>query len=397
MRFINKIFQPEQPFTPMNFTRRPVLHLFWAGGVVAMVLGFSIGFLLWMAQTGFLDIIDDYQTLKLWHARIQIIGFTGSFLLGFALQAGPHVLGGHPPPFVSSVSIIPALWLGLVLGEFQSSFISVIGNLLISLAFLHPSYLLLKISLEGDPQWRFSRGIPMAGGFLLMASSPWLDLVDPEKALFILWCGPITIAMVAGQQLINNVIKGGKIVGKSGLAFLALLTTAWLTTALATFTQILPWNIAGIEWLLVLAMLAWKTNLFPALTKFGFAAISLTLFLGFIGMIVAASVMAIGNDVMPVDAVVHILGAGVTTVLIIGVVSRVVGFFSGGAVLSDLAVSVTLLIWSAIATLRAATTVSGVLSLTASVIGGILLVVWGTRVAWRLYEIGRRPYQDNSA
>lgn len=368
------------------------MHLFWAGGLVAMVLGFSLGFQLWMARTGFPDAIGDYHVFKLLHARIQIIGFIGSFLLGFALQAGPHVVGGKPPPFGQAVSMIPALWVGFLLSALQSSFASAIGNLLISLVFIATSIILLNISLNGDPQWRFSRGIPLAGGFFLMASSPWLDLGDPIKALFVLWCGPITIAMVAGQQLINNVLKGGKIVGKNGVLFLVLLMGAWLVTALTTFTQMLPWNSAGWVWIIVLVMFIWGSDFIAAALRFGFSAISLTLSLGVIGMVASALIMAVGKNPTSVDTVVHILGAGVATVLIVGVVSRVVGFFSGGAVLSDRAVSACVLVLSAIATLRATTmtvNLDGIFPLTASVIGGILLFVWGMRVAWRLYEIGK--------
>lgn len=361
-----------------------------------MVLGFSLGYLLWLMQTGNVPLSDHYSAYKLLHARIQIIGFAGSFLLGFALQAGPHIVGGSPPPLSHVIPFIPSLWLGLLLGEIHFSFISIIGNLLISVAFVGPSLLLFKITLTGDPQWRFSRGIPMATAFLLLSTSPWLALDNSENVLFILWCGPITIAMVAGQQLIKNVLKGDKLVGKKAFIFLAFLALAWLATAMATFTPVFPRTVSGLAWLAVLVTLVWGTHFISTVAKFGFAAISVTLSLGLAGMMVAATMMLVMNQELPVDAVVHLLGAGVITVLILGVVSRIVGFSSGKWLFSDLAVSVAVLVWAGVASLRVMTGIgetTGKLLVPLGVItGGMLLTGWGIRVAWRIYEISNRPY-----
>ncbi|HAT51025.1 MAG: NnrS family protein [Nitrospirae bacterium] len=397
MKLFDNIFNPKQSFSPMNYTRRPILHHFWAGGLVAMVLGFSLGFLLWMMQTGIMDVAEGYQSFRLWHVRIQILGFAGSFLLGFALQAGPHVVGGTPPPFRHVIPHVPILWIGLLLSSITTSATMVtVGNACITLAFVGPVVLLLKITLNGDPQLRFARGIPLVIAFLVLAAAPWLDLANSETALFVLWCGPITAALVAGQQLIHNVLHGKKLSGKLGLTLFILLCLAWLTTAMATFAHLWPWSIPGLAWLVSLSMVIWGTQFIPAIKQFGFAAISLTLSTGFLGIAVTAIMMLGWPEGIPVDSMVHLLGAGVITVLILGIVSRVTGFFSGGAVFSDAAVSGAILIWSAIATFRVITSMSshvndGLVIISVG-LGGTLLTLWGIRVAWRLRTISQAPY-----
>ena len=391
-RIIQAIFPPSPPFPAMKFTRQPVLHLFWGGGLVGLAVGFLVGFLLWLWQMGLLEIPENYLLLKHLHARVQILGFLGSFLLGFALQAGPNVVGGIPPSSKLLIKFMPLLWSGIPLTLLPFPMAALLGNLLISLAFAGPAFLLLRVTLAGNAQLRITRGLPLAAVFALLAIAPWLNLEEPQVALFILWCGPVTAAMVAAQQLISNVMKGAVLQGGKGWVFVFTLGLAWFLTGMAAFWESGYWSPAGLAWFSTLLILVWGTGFAPIALGFGFVAINVTLILAMAGAMSAAIMMMIGAENIQLDAVVHLLGAGVLTLLVIGVASRVAGFFSGFAVLADRTVVYILLLWTLVAAARVATSMAW-LPMTwvpwAVFLGGVLLIVWGASLAKRLGQISK--------
>ncbi|MEO5378338.1 MAG: NnrS family protein [Magnetococcus sp. DMHC-6] len=390
---IQKIFPASQPFPVMVFSRQPVVHLFWGGGLLGLVIGFSLGFFLWMWQTGVLALSEHYFLLKLVHAHVQLFGFIGSFLLGFALQAGPNVLGGHPPPSKLLLKFLPILWLGIGLSILSDPVAALIGNILITIAFAGPGYLLLRVTLAGNPLLRIPRGLPLTGAFTWMAFAPWLPLEDSGTAVFFLWCGPITAAMVAAQQLINNVMQGAILQGATARLYMVSLSFAWLCTGWAAFMDNSFWRVSGWAWLATILILVFGTRFIPSVRTMGFVGINVTLFLGVVGLFVATLMMIIGGREVALDAVVHLLGAGVMTLLIIGVASRVAGFFSGQAVVPDRIVVYILLLWSLVALTRVATSLAWIGSDFvgwAVGLGGVLLIVWGARLALRLIPIGKK-------
>lgn len=388
-RIIQILVPNDPPFTPMAFTRMPIVHRFWYGGLGAATVGFTLGFWLWMWQHGFfIHAGGDYFLFKLWHARIQIEGFVGSFLLGFALQSGPHMTGGKPPPSNRLLILFNLLWLGLALSFIPNSWLAMLGSGLVSMAYGGAGYFLFRVTLAGNPQLLFSRGLPLASGITLMALAPWLELDEPALALFILWCGPVTMALVAAQQLINNVLGGQILQNKIAYWFAFSLLLAWIATGIAAFTSWGTWQTAGIFWLGTLILLIKGTNFIQVAWRFGWASINVTLILGFIYAF-GCGVILLDHKV-PLDVTVHLLGAALLTTLIIGVTARVVGFFSAGAVLPDRMVSYFLVLWGMVALTR---TVSPLLPMEEiwtvyiSVLGGLLLMVWGIRTGYRLKQI----------
>ncbi|MBF0181711.1 MAG: NnrS family protein [Magnetococcales bacterium] len=389
MRRIIQIIAPaDPPFTPMNFTRLPIVHRFWYGGLAAGLAGFFLGFGLWLWQHGQLGIAGDYFFFKLLHARIQIEGFVGSFLLGFALQSGPHVTGGKPPASEILLKLLYLLWAGLALLFLPVSWLAVVGSLLVSGAYGGAGYLLLRVTLAGNPALRIPRGLPLALGMGLMAITPWLELDDPGVALFVLWCGPVTVALVAAQQLIQNVVGGRFLQKGTALAFALALLAAWLVSGAAAFAGWGSWRLAGVAWLVVLAILLIGTDYPRAAWRFGWASIQVTLSLGFAYALATASLLAVQGAML--DSAVHLLAAGMLTTLIMGVTVRVAGFFSAGAVLPDRLATILLVAWGVIALVRAFSPVWPMeerwIALV-SLLGGAILLTWGSRTAYRLSRI----------
>ncbi len=388
--FMRFFWPPDPPLSPMVFSRRPVVHRFWAGGVVAAVIGFGLGFFLWSWQQGLLPVVDGYPSLKSWHARLQLLLFAGSFLLGFALQSGPHVIGGPPPPARPLLRLLLLLQIGFVV----SVPFDAVGNLLISMACLWAVYLLLRITLGGDPLRRLPRGIPLTASFLPLAVAPWLPLDHADMAIWVLWCGPVTSALVAGQQLIQNVLGGRLLQGWPARGFALALLVAWTVTTLAAFVSGVFWSWAGMAWLVALTLLMIGTDLLRAAGRFGLASINVTLVLGFACAWLSALWLAWMGESLPLDGVVHLLGAGMLTLLILGVAARVVGFFSGVATLNDRLLCYLLPVWGMVALARVGTALGWPISQTGLRIlmgvGILILILWATRVAGGLWRISRK-------
>ncbi|MEO5362951.1 MAG: NnrS family protein [Magnetococcus sp. DMHC-8] len=392
--FLQRLLPPDPPFNPMVFTRRPVVHRFWVGGVISALIGFGMGFFLWAWQQGLLPVPAFYPHIKLWHARIQIILFAGSFLLGFALQSGPHVIGGTPPPARHLLRLLLPLWSGFVISLLFDGWLLTLGNLLVTLACLGAVYFLVRITLSGDPLRRLQRGIPLTISFLPLAISPWLALDNPDQALWVLWCGPVTSALVAGQQLIQNVLGGKLLQGNMARLFAGGLLAAWLVTTLAAFVNPAFWPWAGLAWVVVLALLLIGTDFLRAAAVFGLASINVTLVLGFAAALACAMWLAWSGPAPALDGPVHLLGAGMLTLLILGVAARVVSFFADRAALNDRLLCYLLLLWGLLALARVGTALGRPLPqpVLAGLIllGTLLLILWSTRLAISLWRISRK-------
>ncbi|MBF0370826.1 MAG: NnrS family protein [Magnetococcales bacterium] len=384
------IVPTDPPYTPMTFTRYPVLHRFWGAGLLAAAVGFGLGFMLWLWQYGADGVPDDYFTYRLWHARIQIELFTGSILMGFAFQAGPHVVGGTPAPSDRLLRLLPTLWLGLILSLTADPVLSVLGQVLVTAAYAGAAYYMFNITSKGNPKLRISRGFPLAAGFLPLAASPWLPLEEPEAALLMLWCGPVTIALAAGQQLINNVLGGTLLQGISERIYAVSLVLAWLVSGLATFVDSGFWQLAGVFWLIVIVAMVIGTGFLGVAAKFGFKAINVTLILGFGAALACGVLMVVQGEDLVMDGAVHLLGVGVVTTLIIGVVARVAAFFSAGAALPDRVVVYLLILWAGVALARTGSSMGWfdtVWVLATTHIGTGVLLAWGLTVGYRLTRI----------
>ncbi|MBF0098446.1 MAG: NnrS family protein [Magnetococcales bacterium] len=393
---LRTLLPPDPPLTGMLFSRRPIVQRFWLTGLLAAWAGLALGVWLWSSQQGLLALPPAWDTLKLWHARLQLELFIGSFLLGFALQSGPHVIGGKAPAPIPLLRLLALLQLGFLLSlPFSPAWPAWIGQSMVSAAYLGACYFLAHITRTGDRQRMLTRGIPLTASFLPLAVAPWLPLEEPQTALWILWCGPVTSALVAAQQLIQNVLGGTLIRPQQVRPFAALLIAAWSLTTLAAFAAPMLWPAAALAWLALLLFTAQATRLLQSAWRFGFSAIQLTLLLGF-GSATAAALLSLLPT--PPDAAVHLLGAGMFTLLILGVAARVVSFFSGIPALNDRLLCYLLLLWSSIALARVSTPFGWhppePLLLTLILAALLLFAFWSARMLLCLRKISQKITPD---
>lgn len=382
MTLLNRLLPLELPLVAMKFTRQPVMPRFWTGGLLAMLGGFAIGFLLWMQQQGILPQGGDFLEWRLIHVRLQLFLFAGSFLLGFAMQAGPHVMAGTPPESRTALWVLYPLWLGFCLTLLPHPVAVLAGTAALSMGHLFGAGLILRMALGGDRQRLTGIGLPMAMGFLFLAAGPWAPVGDHGHALWVIWCGPMAIVFGASQQLISNVMNGQRLAGWTGHLFFGVLSLSWLVTGGAVLRPDLYFWV-GVSWLVVWGWFVWHTRLVSALGQQGVTSLAVTLVVGLL-FVPTAAVLLMLQGATGLDTTIHLLGAGTLTVLILGVAARVVGFFSAGRLFHDRILALLILAWALVAMGRAL----GLPHAAAlTVLGTFLLAVWGGRLLVRLWAI----------
>jgi hypothetical protein len=394
------------PPAPMPFTRQPLVHRFWYGGMLAMIPGFGLGFLLWLTlhaglPATWMDAADGNMDFHQLHARLQLIWFTGSFLLGFALQAGASVLGSPPPSIQLATWLLVPLWAGFLLTLTGHPVLIWSGQVLTTLAIWAGVALLVRMARHGAPERRWGIGFPLAGGIAWLGVAPWLPVEQPGWGMAMLWLGPMSTIFGAAQQLIANVLGGQRMAGRVAQGFAVLLVTGWGLTLLAAMTgKSGMWQAAGVLWLLLTVYYSAATGLVLALfraTAAGAQVVRMVIACGILipllaaaGMVLAGAASLDGVDARHADAILHLLALGSITPLILGIAARVASFFSGGYVVPDPWLRLLLLVWLGIMLLRVMAplvTLPSWLITLSTLTGSVLLLVWMAGLGWRLWQI----------
>lgn len=374
--------------SPMTFGREPILHRFWGGGILAALAGFSLGGLLWLQLTGFMPPAQEFDALRTLHARLQLLLFAGSFILGFALQAGPHVMGSPPPPSRAVLRLLFPLWGGFLLSLIPDPWPASLGNALISLAFLLGFRLLWTMARQAPSERRPAIAWPLAASALPLALAPWLPLQESAVALAILLTGPATTILAASQQLIANVLGGRRMIGWAGWSLFVLLVTGWASAAAAA-AGLLPWSGAILPWIAAPLLLNLHSQLYTvAFSAFGDPVVP-TLHIG-LSAFPMAGVLLLWHGDTALDPALHLIGIGAVATLILGIVTRVSSFFSGGYALPTLLTRFLLWLWLGVALLRTAIPM-GVVDTAwvpvALVLAALVLLPWSIGVARRLTRL----------
>lgn len=379
---------PSPPLAPMTFTRTPVLPFFFMSGLLGMGVGFLLGVGLWLGQLGLITLPGEFDALRTLHAHVQLYLFAVSFLLGFSLQAGPHVVGGMPPSARAAVLLLPGLWLGALLAPWHPQVMGWLGRGALTATLLAAAWLVAGMVKTGAPERRLPIGLPFVLGYVMLAILPWFDLATPQTAVAALLAGVLPIVLAAAQQLIANVLGGHRLAGDWGRAFAGLLLLAWAGT-LAAVAGLVPWPwLAAPWWAVLLAYLA-GTRLLPALIATGPISLTWTLGLGFAPTLVAPLYLLDGSPAA-LDGAAHLLALGTVTPLIMGVAARVATFFSAGWVLPERVLSAVLILWMAVALGRALAPLGWVPVAAIPWLSGLalaLLTLWGARVGVRVRAI----------
>ncbi|MBF0125168.1 MAG: NnrS family protein [Magnetococcales bacterium] len=396
---IKRFFRVLPPPAAMVFTREPLMQRFWGSGVLFMVTGFGLGLWLWLQQQGWPVapswLGDSWQPRSV-HAGWQVIYFSSAFLLGFALQAGPHLLGSPPPPLLPALRLLGLLLLGWLLSWIPDATVGIVSQLVTAASLLWAVGLLVIMVRSGLPAHMAGIGLPLAAGIAWLAVAVWLPLEQPRWGMWALWLGPMTVILAAAQQLIANVLGGQRLVGRAGVGFALLLTLCWgLTTLAAVADHDHSWRLAGLIWLITLLWYWVKTNLWQALRQTGWQSITLALACGLTAPLLTALWLLLAGGV-DLDRMIHLLALGAVVPLILAVAARVTTFFSGGYVLPEPWLMVVLGLWLGVVLLRvlpplpaAAIHLDGWLPAVVVVIV-LLLGVWINGLVRRLWVIHTR-------
>lgn len=398
MPLLNSLVRPGPPLSPMRFTRAPVMHRFWGGGLAALLLGFGLGLLVWLNKWDVIGELPwDYAELRLAHARLQLALFTGLFILGFAFQAGPHVLGSKPPPTEALLVMLFPLGFGALLTLTPDEGLRIAGQVLISIAYALGLKHMIWILQRAPADRVYGAGVPFFLGLLAFCVMPWIPLDEPAWGAAALLAGPVAIVLAAGQQLIANAMGAGiRFAGWQAKIFAALVLAAWVA-AWAAAAEWIPWTLAAVLWLATAGSFTVMSKALQTIGKNGFTSLAFSIASALVWLF--AALLWLLLDEPPLDAVAHMLALGVVTLLVLGVAARVASFFSAGYVMSETALVEFLILWQLVAAARVAAAagwIDGGLVAVASLVGAVLLLVWIFRMGARLLRIKDllpKPYQ----
>ncbi len=328
--------------TPQKRTRQPIVHQFWKLSIAfGLLIGFPAGLYLWLQLGGQIQPAENYPYIVNLHATSQIIVFFGLFILGFVYTAGYHLNGGQAKPIKQIFWVLPAIAAGYILYLIPP--LEPLGKLIMSVSFAYSGLMMLGAAREGQ----FSRPVITTlslTGLLTFAAAPWLQLTDIKIAFFVVMTGPFLFVLMAGLQLIPNVMKGNRLEGKPGRVFIFLIAIAYLTTGYGTFISEVNPALIALSFMLPVIVYLTQVNIFKALNHCGPTSLSIAFTAGFSWFFIAMILLAIHGETFLENAL-HLIILGQITTHVIAVGARVIGFFSGDYTISDARLTWLVLLW----------------------------------------------------
>ena len=335
--------------SPQQRTREPVVHRFSRASVLfGVAVGFPVGLYLWLLLKGSVPEAGDYAYLVNLHAMTQMVMFFGLFILGFAYTAGYHLNGGQPRPVNQVKWVLSAVVAGYLIWLVPP--LVLLGQFVMSVAFAYTAALMANAARQGGlskPAITFLC-VPGLATFALM---PWLDLTDVKVAWFALICGPFLMAMMAGLQLIPNVMKGERLEGQKAWLFAVLMLAGCVVTAVDTFLMSIDPLVASLMLALPIGYYLYQVKLFKALNHCGPTSLAVAFVFAFGWVLIALLLLAIQGEGFRENAL-HLIILGQICTYIIAVGSRVIGFFSGDYVISDGRLTFVVLLWQLVPATR---------------------------------------------
>ena len=328
--------------SPQNRTRRPVVHQFWKISIAfGLLIGFPTGLYLWLQLGGHLQPAENYPYIVNLHATSQLLVFFGLFILGFVYTAGYHLNGGQARPIKQIFWVLPAIAGGYILYLIPP--FEMLGKLIISTSFAYSGLMMFGAAKEGQ----FSKPTITAlclPGLITFAAAPWLQLTDIKVAFFVVMTGPFFFVLMAGLQLIPNVMKGNRLQGKAGWVFISLIAIAYLLTAYSTFISDVNPAFIALSFIFPILVYLTHVNIFKALNHCGPTSLSVAFIAGFSWFFTAMILLVIYGEIFLENAL-HLIILGQITTHVIAVGARVIGFFSGDYAISDAKLTLMVLLW----------------------------------------------------
>ncbi len=328
--------------TSQKRTRVPVVHQFWKISIAfGLLIGFPTGLYLWLQLGGQIESVESYAYIANLHATSQMIVFFGLFILGFVYTAGYHLNGGQARPIKQIFWVLPAIAVGYLLYLIPP--LAVLGKLIMSASFAYTGLMMFGAAKEGS----FSKPVITAlclPGLITFAASPWLQLTDVKIAFFVIMTGPFFFVLMAGLQLIPNVMKGNRLEGKPGWIFIFLIALAYLLIGYGTFIGDVSPVLIALSFILPVIVYLFYVDFFKALNHCGPTSLSIAFIAGFSWFFTAMILLAIHGEAFMENAL-HLIILGQVMTHVIAVGARVIGFFSGDYAISDANLTWLVLLW----------------------------------------------------
>ncbi len=301
---------------------------FFLAGASAGIVGIAwAGVQLWLSLNGRLPITPAYADLRRMHVLVQIYLFFGMFVLGFAAQAGPRLVGSPRAPSAMTLLWIPMLAAGVLAWQLAPG--SWAGPSIVSAVFWSALCYAANVHLNGDPLLRKTTGRFILCGLTAFAISPFLALETAAGALVVYWTGLATLIMGTGQQFISAFLGGRRCSELEASCVLALIVfTACGLVLGAEWDTPYAYHTTGLGVVACVGFYVFSTRLDRARHTARHDALALAFLLGY-GWAAVGGALLTMHGAAATDRVVHLWATGWATPVIFAVSGQIMGFMSG--------------------------------------------------------------------
>lgn len=371
----------------------PIVDKFFMLGAVSGIFGTAyLGIHLWLMRTGQIEPWITYHQAKYLHALVQNSLFFGLFILGFIFQAGPKLLEVEgrtsPAALICAISPIIGVVCKFLLPTWH------LAEVLVAAPFLAASLFIASLARRADFSRRMFLALPLIVGALVMAAVPLMPMADPAIGLFALWGGIAPVILGAGQQFISGFLGGAKVGTARGGIFLASYLCSLIVLCFWLFDYAqssLLWRLFGVLSLICLVSYLHAVDIRRVFANLKFEPLALSFFAGYFWALFGAA--AISSGYSSADDVLHLWAAGWAVTITMALSAKVIGFLSGGAILSERKLILLLLVWQAVPLGRGASWIVGsAYSWVVALAASIVFAVWGGALVLGAAKVSARQF-----
>ena len=381
-----RLMSPVLKVVPSQAVAAPFAHKFFAFGAVAAILGIGyLGSHLWLMLHGEIPMSRHFPLLKNHHAFLQIHLFLGIFILGFALQAMPKLLGTEAVTRVPTAPLALTLLSAAAIERCQPQ--RGFGRFITSIVFAYAAILFARtlptISIEN----RVRMAVPITIGLTWLSVGALLPIDSAPTALIVFFAGVIPVILAASQQFFSGVIGAQKLSVRGAGLMLALYGATLLMLVAASQTPPF-YQGASASCLILFFTYLRSTTADKALRNWHETPIHFAFMCAFFWAIIGAVTLAVHTA--PADAALHIWATGLAVPIIIAVSARIVGVFSGRPLFPERILFTLIALWQVVPLGRGVTPLvvrHPLVAWTTTIIASMVIVIWGLRLVTRVTQL----------
>lgn len=378
-----------------RFYRTPIAPLYFIIGILVGIVGVTyLGVHLWMVREGALSATAQYGAMRRLHALLQIHGFFGAFISGFALQAAPRLLGSSQvrPRWSSVLPFLLVAGLLMIFIYPNSS----MGSIMISIHFACIAVVIGNYARRADRQKLLHVGLPFLVALVSLSIGALRNLSNPQHSFIILWLG-VTPVILASLQQVFRALVGMKEFSNREQSVLLICYLGvgifWMMAVNGYAKELEPWRgvalcNAVIFLLITKVFVQGAKESRPTSYAIAVGCWIATLWLGLCSVVLL-------DSTTPLDTVLHIFAIGFVFPIVMVVSTQIMGALSGTPLLRPILIFTIVLGWQIVAIGRGLSFYlphSTIMTWTVPICATLILTLWSVPIGARALQVLRKKF-----